>query len=82
VTALLRSPVDLAGMARCVVRFGATGKTLWEEKHTQLTSLVEVKMLVAQLRTWPVQESRARLLLELVTKRRLCHSRKDSLTCW
>jgi len=76
VTALLRSPVDLAGMARCVVRFGATGKTLWEEKHTQLTSLVEVKMLVAQLRTWPVH------LLELVTKRRLCHSRKDSLTCW
>ncbi len=75
-TALLRSPVDLAGMARCVVRFGATGKTLWEEKHTQLTSLVEVKMLVAQLRTWPVH------LLELVTKRRLCHSRKDSLTCW
>jgi len=63
-------------MARCVVRFGATGKTLWEEKHTQLTSLVEVKMLVAQLRTWPVH------LLELVTKRRLCHSRKDSLTCW
>jgi len=51
VTALLRSPVDLAGMTRCVVRFGATGKTLWEEKHTQLTSLVEVKMLVAQLRT-------------------------------
>jgi len=76
VTALLRSPVDLAGMARCVVRFGATGKTLWEEKHTQLTSLVEVKMLIAQLRTWPVY------LLELVTKRRLCHSRKDSLTCW
>jgi len=76
VTALLRSPVDLAGMARCVVRFGATGKTLWEEKHTQLTSLVEVKMLIAQLRTWPVH------LLELVTKRRLCHSRKDSLTCW
>ncbi len=75
-TALLRSPVDLAGMARCVVRFGATGKTLWEEKHTQLTSLVEVKMLIAQLRTWPVH------LLELVTKRRLCHSRKDSLTCW
>ena len=75
-TALLRSPVDLAGMTRCVVRFGATGKTLWEEKHTQLTSLVEVKMLVAQLRTWPVH------LLELVTKRRLCHSRKDSLTCW
>lgn len=42
-------------------------------------SLIEVKMLVAQLRTWPVQESRARLLLKLVSKRLLCHSRKDSL---